>query len=145
MSLIWKEKTRNLEFRFGRSGEDLGRGVALIQLEIVPKALGQVPGGAIVCDGIGPGGTGPQDLRRGNGAVDDRRFDANRACPSVQDEVDVVAEIGADMSRRGRRHLPEAIGRWRRQTPAEAVEKIEREWMRWAYLHCDHHLRQFGQ
>jgi hypothetical protein len=21
----------------------------------------------------------------------------------------------------------------------------EKEWMRWAYLHCDHHLRQFGQ
>ena len=20
----------------------------------------------------------------------------------------------------------------------------EKEWMRWAYLHCDHHLRQFG-
>lgn len=20
----------------------------------------------------------------------------------------------------------------------------ERDWMRWAYLHCDHHLRQFG-
>ena len=20
----------------------------------------------------------------------------------------------------------------------------DREWMRWAYLHCDHHLRQFG-
>lgn len=20
-----------------------------------------------------------------------------------------------------------------------------KEWMRWAYLHCDHHLRQFGQ
>lgn len=21
----------------------------------------------------------------------------------------------------------------------------EKEWMRWGYLHCDHHLRQFGQ
>jgi hypothetical protein len=21
----------------------------------------------------------------------------------------------------------------------------EKDWMRWAYLHCDHHLRQFGQ
>jgi len=21
----------------------------------------------------------------------------------------------------------------------------EKEWMRWAYLHCDHHLRQFGK
>ena len=21
----------------------------------------------------------------------------------------------------------------------------ERQWMRWGYLHCDHHLRQFGQ
>ncbi len=21
----------------------------------------------------------------------------------------------------------------------------ERDWMRWGYLHCDHHLRQFGQ
>jgi hypothetical protein len=21
----------------------------------------------------------------------------------------------------------------------------DREWMRWAYLHCDHHLRQFGE
>ena len=21
----------------------------------------------------------------------------------------------------------------------------ERDWMRWAYLHCDHHLRQFGE
>lgn len=21
----------------------------------------------------------------------------------------------------------------------------EKEWMRWAYLHCDHHLRQFGE
>jgi hypothetical protein len=20
----------------------------------------------------------------------------------------------------------------------------EKDWMRWAYLHCDHHLRQFG-
>lgn len=23
-------------------------------------------------------------------------------------------------------------------------EMSERDWMRWAYLHCDHHLRQFG-
>lgn len=23
-------------------------------------------------------------------------------------------------------------------------EMSERDWMRWGYLHCDHHLRQFG-
>jgi len=23
-------------------------------------------------------------------------------------------------------------------------EMNEREWMRWGYLHADHHLRQFG-
>jgi hypothetical protein len=25
------------------------------------------------------------------------------------------------------------------------LEMSEREWMRWGYLHADHHLRQFGQ
>lgn len=24
------------------------------------------------------------------------------------------------------------------------LEMSEREWMRWGYVHCDHHLRQFG-
>jgi len=24
------------------------------------------------------------------------------------------------------------------------AEMAERDWMRWGYLHCDHHLRQFG-
>ena len=24
------------------------------------------------------------------------------------------------------------------------AEMSERDWMRWGYLHCDHHLRQFG-
>jgi hypothetical protein len=24
-------------------------------------------------------------------------------------------------------------------------ELSEKDWMRWGYLHCDHHLRQFGQ
>jgi hypothetical protein len=24
-------------------------------------------------------------------------------------------------------------------------EMSEKDWMRWGYLHCDHHLRQFGQ
>jgi len=24
-------------------------------------------------------------------------------------------------------------------------EMSERDWMRWGYLHCDHHLRQFGR
>ena len=23
-------------------------------------------------------------------------------------------------------------------------EMSEKDWMRWGYLHCDHHLRQFG-
>jgi len=31
---------------------------------------------------------------------------------------------------------------WRRH-PLFA-EMSERDWMRWGYLHCDHHLRQFG-
>jgi hypothetical protein len=24
-------------------------------------------------------------------------------------------------------------------------EMSEKDWMRWGYLHCDHHLRQFGE
>jgi hypothetical protein len=24
-------------------------------------------------------------------------------------------------------------------------EMTEKDWMRWGYLHADHHLRQFGQ
>lgn len=42
---------------------------------------------------------------------------------------------------------------WVKQVSAKQVKYIEHplmgnlseeEWLRWAYLHCDHHLRQFG-
>ena len=47
--------------------------------------------------------------------------------------------------------LLEAIGRFTAQPRAFAFrthpmfgDMSEKDWMRWAYLHADHHLRQFG-
>ncbi|HEY6490060.1 MAG: DUF1569 domain-containing protein [Terracidiphilus sp.] len=56
------------------------------------------------------------------------------------------AEFGADVST-----LCAGIEKFTQQPRAFAFcphplfgAMTEREWMRWGYLHCDHHLRQFG-
>lgn len=63
-------------------------------------------------------------------------------------------EIGGtppDDFERDRRQLVELIERF--TAPAKGAEfhphpffgdMSDAEWMRWGYLHCDHHLRQFG-
>lgn len=67
---------------------------------------------------------------------------------------EVDQEIGGtppDDFERDRRQLMALIERF--TAPAKGVEfhphpffgqMSEAEWMRWGYLHCDHHLRQFG-
>lgn len=63
----------------------------------------------------GAGGTPPTDFRR--------------------DRIDLIFEIErfADPNRRFAWHPHPIFGAMR-----------EREWLRWGYLHADHHLRQFG-
>ncbi len=73
---------------------------------------------------------------------------------ATRPEIDQVAgggtppsEFGADM-----RKLLAAFEKFAAQPRTFAFRphpmfKVmsEKDWMRWGYLHCDHHLRQFGQ
>jgi hypothetical protein len=48
-----------------------------------------------------------------------------------------------------RQKLTELIGRFTNDRFQWSEHPIfgamsEKDWMRWGYLHCDHHLRQFG-
>jgi hypothetical protein len=61
------------------------------------------------------GGTPPEDFRR---------------------DVDELAKIIDRLTR------PQKDFRWRRHPLFD--EMSERDWLRWGYLHVDHHLRQFG-
>jgi hypothetical protein len=56
-------------------------------------------------------------------------------------------EFASDMSRLiAAMHKFTAIPRtWQLRPHPMFKEMSERDWMRWGYLHTDHHLRQFGQ
>jgi hypothetical protein len=72
----------------------------------------------------------------------------------VKTRPEMDQEVGGtrpDDFDRDRRQLVELIERF--TAPARNAEfhphpffgdMTEAEWMRWGYLHCDHHLRQFG-
>lgn len=42
-------------------------------------------------------------------------------------------------------HLPRAQKDFSFKPHPIFGEMTEAEWMRWGYLHCNHHLRQFGE
>ena len=69
--------------------------------------------------------TEPQHLRPVTGQVDDRRLDPDRARPTVEHQVDVVAEVGADVGGGRRAHPAEPVGGRRgdgRVARAQAVD-----------------------
>ena len=66
------------------------------------------------------------------------------------------SQVVGDLLRRLGLLTPETRGLWGKMNAHQMVchlndsyalamsEKTEWEWMRWGYLHADHHLRQFG-
>ena len=80
-------------------------------------------------DVLGRDATRAQHLRRVDGAVDDRRLDTDRARPAVEDEVDVVAEVGAHVIGSRRADPAEAVGRRCGQPAAEAGQQLQRQRM----------------
>jgi hypothetical protein len=67
------------------------------------------------------------EMEQGNGGTPPGRFEDDCAA--------LAAGIGQFCDpRRSVRLLPHPL----------FGELTERQWMRWGYLHCDHHLRQFG-
>ena len=61
------------------------------------------------------------------GAVDDRALDPDRARATVEDRVDVVAEIGAHVCRRRGADPAEPVGRRSRDPTGELAEQLEGE------------------
>ncbi len=55
------------------------------------------------------------------------------------------ADFAADQSRLLRRLVQFARGTGRWGDHPLFGPMSDKEWMRWGYLHCDHHLRQFGR
>jgi hypothetical protein len=58
----------------------------------------------------------------------------------------------AEILRRLRNVRPDSVGRWGRMSAHQIEWQVhplfggmsDGAWLRWAYLHIDHHLRQFG-
>ena len=78
----------------------------------------------------------PKHLWRIDGAVDDRRFDADRARAAVEHEVDIVAEVGANVIRSGRADTAEAVRRRCGESSAEPGQQFQRQRMS-GHTHAD--------
>ena len=89
-----------------------------------------------VLDALAGDTAGAEDHELVAGAVDDRGFHADAARPVVQDDVDVVTEIGADVAGGRRAHVPEAVRRRRRDAAAERTEQRECDRLI-GYAHAD--------
>ena len=74
--------------------------------------------------------------RRGHGAVDDRRLDADVGGAAVDHQVDRAVEVGEHVGGGGRAGAREAIGARRRNRRADRGQQRQRHRMR-RHAHCD--------
>ena len=77
-------------------------------------------------DALAGDAPGAEDHELVAGAVDDRGLHADRARPVVEDDVDVVTEVGAYVAGGRRAHVPEAVRRGCRDAAAERTEQRQR-------------------
>jgi Protein of unknown function (DUF1569) len=66
--------------------------------------------------------------------------------PEMEQGIGGTAPVEFSRDRERVAELVDRFSRTRGRFAAHPIfgEMSEKDWMRWGYLHCDHHLRQFG-
>src|SRR6267378_1387156 len=96
------------------------RGASIARLGFGAKRRGDIPGADL---------SRSQQDRATPRQIDDRRFDADLAGPTVKDQINFFTQIIAHMFRGGRADAAESVGGWRRDTLAELTQQLQSDRM----------------
>src|SRR5882672_487652 len=96
------------------------RGASITRLGCGAKRRGDIPGADL---------SRSQQDRATARQIDDRRFDADLAGPTVKDQINFFTQVIAHVFRGGRADAAESVGGWRRDTLAELTQQLQSDRM----------------